>query len=142
MWNLFGKIRKYFQKRDKNKVIFVLGSNLSCANDVVNLIKEFIEKNNLKIEVIKCRNAGLLDEIFKKYPIKGVILMNEMRQYDPFNGSGMFLSTFKTGIDKFVNEECKKRRIVLMEIKENFQNGGSIDQQKNIADWLQNNFLF
>jgi len=140
MWNLFGKIIKYFQKRDKNKVIFILGSNLSGVNDVVNLTKEFIEKNNLKVEVMKCRNAGLLDEIFKKYPIKGVILMNEMRQYGPC-GEGMFLRSFSTGISTYVNNESVKRKIALLEIKDDFRDGGSVDQQKDVTDWLQQQFL-
>lgn len=128
--------------RKRSRIVFVLGSRSSGANNVVNLIEEKIKDNDVKkIKVVMCRDAGLLDKIFKKYPIGGIILMNQMRQYDPFDGRGMFVGSFSTGISTYINEECKKNEIPLLEIRENFEDDGSADQQKNIIDWLQQQFI-
>jgi len=126
-------------KENKSQIIFVLGTNVSGANDVVKLIKELVEERNLNIEAIKCRNAGVLDEIFKKNPI-GVVLMNEMRQYGPV-GEVMSLGSFSTSISTHVNKKCKKKEIPLLKIKDGFRNGGSADQRKKITHWLQQQFL-
>ena len=125
-------------KKNKGKIIFILGSNISGANDVIELIEEFSKERNLNVKAMKCRDAGKLDEILRKNP-SGVILMNEMRQYGPC-GEGMCLRSFSTGISTFVNNESVKRKIALLEIKDDFRGGGSDGQKNNINDWLQQQF--
>ncbi len=104
---------------NKGKVL-VFGSRISGALDMAEGLENCLEQHNVKnIDIVVERNASRIGKLFKslKATIRGVVLLNEMRQYDPLTGRGMTLDTFNCGLDKTVERLCDKNGIPLVELK-------------------------
>jgi hypothetical protein len=105
--------------------VLIFGSRVSRAYELAAKFQAYLEEKNLpNPDVYAIGDAGLiektflsLDELGKLNLPKGVILLPEMRQNDPFTGNGMSLDTYHCGIDKFVESLCNKYGVPLIKIK-------------------------